>query len=370
MPTKPVTQGDEQESKITFSDLLNQRKWEDYKAFISEASSVYVSEIEEDLKREASLRKRLRTEILEKNFSVRRYQPLLGKAEDLLFSGQVVGIDGTVSRVRTLSGLRCQIGIVAVNYFNEKIRKSYFISEASLQEETNDVVEVLKHREAKNRVISDMVVRALMLYREREVAVRKEFRNGYKLLHGPLLPWELMTGLGRLRALEATLDILEQIINDKRCFSIVSSSSQEDYLTLGSALQPGEYFVDEGFTCGDEIGGNEDFMTEKKWRPGELDRMREFLAKSGAKIWVGVIKISDRPYVFHAHRDNFDLAAAIIARDALLQREKGFPMLIDYADALCSGYFPPSDFTNMLAYKLARRGEFLAEMPEQSLRLK
>jgi hypothetical protein len=239
-----------------------------------------------------------------------------------------------------------------------------------LQEAIDDVVEVLKRREGKNRIISDMVVRALMLYREREVAVRHEFNEAFKMLHGPLLPFELMTGLGRLRALEATLGVLEQIIADKQCFSIVSSTTQDDYLTLGSALEPGEYFVDEAFTCGNEIETNEDFMAEQKWRPSELDRMKSFLDEYGSKICVGVIKVSQRPYVFHAHRDHFDLAAAIIARDALLQKEKGFPLLIDYADTLCSGYFPPSDFTNMIAYKLAKSGEFLAEMSERSMRLK
>jgi hypothetical protein len=370
MTKEPQVQDSDAGSKITFADLLNQRQWEDYNAFITDAPAVYIAELEKDLRQEARLKDKLRTEVLNKKFSVRTYDPLLPKAQDLLFSGQVIGIDGTVSRVRTLSGLRCQIGIVAVNYFNEKIRQSYFISEATLQEDIEDVIEVLKRRESKGRIISDMVVRALMLYREREVALREQFKSCYKMLHGPLLPFELMTGLGRLRALEATLDVLERIIADKRCFSIVSSSTQDDYLTLGTALQPGEYFVDETFTCGEEITTNEDFMAEKKWRSSELERMKKFLSEYGSKVCVGVIKVSQRPYVFQAHRDHFDLAAALIARDSLLQKEKGFPLLIDYADTLCSGYFPPADFSNLLAYKLAQSGNFLAEMPEQSMRLK
>jgi hypothetical protein len=342
----------------------------DYHKYISEAPAEYISEMERDLKNEALLRKRLREEILTNKFTIRRYDGLLDKAEKLLFTGQVTGIDGTVSRLRTLSGLRCQIGIVAVNYFNEKIRQSYFISEANLHADIKETIEILKRRESRNRVLSDMIVRALMLYREREVALRKEFCDGFRLLHGPLLPFELMTGLGRLRALEPTLGVLEKITADGKCFSVISSTTQDDYLTLGSALESGEYLADEAFSFGDEMSTNENFMVEQKWRPAELGRMQKFLKECATNILIGVIKVSQRPYVFHAHRDCFDLAAAIIARDALLQREKGFPLLIDYADTLCSEYFPPSDFTSMLTHKLAKDGSFLAEIPEQSMRLK
>jgi len=370
MPMKKTNDESAEIPNVTFADLLNQRQWEDYNQYVAEAPTEYVAEMEQDLRKEAELRKRLRKEILTEKFDIRRFESQLPEAEQLLFSGQVIGIDGTLSRLRTLSGLRCQIGIVAVNYFNDKVRQSYFISEAHLHDDIKETIEILKRRESRNRVLSDMVVRALMLYRERQVAIRKEFRDAYKLLHGPLLPFELMTGLGRLRALEPTLNALEEIISNAKCFSIISSTTQDDYLTLGSALEPGEYLVDEGFSYGDEIRTNQDFMAEQKWRPAELDRVRKFLSESGSKILVGVIKVSYRPYVFHAHRDFFDLAAAIIARDALLQREKGFPLLIDYADNLCSQYFPSSDFTSMLTHKLAKDGSFFAEIPEQSLRLK
>jgi len=361
---------DERPSGITFADLLAQKQWSDYTSFIAEAPATYAAEVGEDIQREEALRQEIRSSILEQKFEVRRFEPLLKEAEKLLFSGGVVGIDGTVSKYRMLSGLRCQIGIVAVNYANEKVRQSYFISEACLQTATEDVVEALRRREARNRVISDMVIRALLLYREREVAMRHEYRDAFRMLHGPLLPFELMTGLGRLRALEATLTILERGIEDPKCFSIISASSQDDYLTLGMALEKGEYLVDPGYTLGDEVADNPDFMAEGKWRPSEFGRMREFLHRYASRILVGVIRVSERPYVFHAHRESFDLAAAIIARDALLQREKGFPLLIDYADTLCSEYFPAGDFANLLIYKLAKEGHLLSQASERMMRVK
>jgi hypothetical protein len=357
-------------AEITFADLLNQKRWEDYGKFISEAPDTYAKELSADLKREEHVRQQIRKDLLSKRFTVRKFASGLKKAEELLFGGQVIGIDGTIAKQRTLAGLRCQIGIVAVNYFNEKVQKSYFISEANLRSEVNDVVGLLKSRETKNRVMSDLVARALMLYREREVAMRPEFANAYKLLHGPLLPFELMTGLGRLRALETTLSVLERLVADPKAVSIISSTTQDDYMTLGMALQPGEYLVDESFSLGDEIKSNEGFFPENKWRPEEYERVKKFLQQAASRIWIGIIKVSDRPYLFHAHRDSFHEAAAIIARDSLLQREKGFPLLIDYADTLCSDYFPAGDFLSILNFRLAREGRFLAETDERDMRRK
>lgn len=356
--------------ETTFADLLSQKQWDDYGDFITQAPDTYTRELSEDLKREEEIRRRVRQTLIASRFKVKRFEPNLKQAEELLFQGKVIGVDGTVAKQRTLAGLRCQIGVVAVNYFNEKIQKAYFISEANLRSNTDDVIEILKSRETRNRTLSDMVIRALMLYREREVAMRPEFADSFKLLHGPLLPFELMTGLGRLRALEATLDVLEKVVSDPKVMSVISSTTQDDYLTLGMALEKGEYLVDEDFSLGDELKTNTDFFAEGKWRSQEYERVKQFLEQIGSQIWVGVIKVSDRPYVFHAHKSMFDQAASIIARDALLQREKGFPLLIDYADTLCSEYFPSGDFLSLLNFRLAREGQFLAATDERDMRVK
>ncbi|MCK6628926.1 MAG: hypothetical protein L6R45_27570 [Anaerolineae bacterium] len=358
------------ENSVTFKDLLAQKQWHNYSQFITEAPAHYEKEMREDITREKRIREALRTEVLERGYTLRNYDSNLATAEKLLFNGQVIGIDGTVARHQMLSGIRCQIGVVAVNYLNEKIRHSYYISEANLRNDTEDVLEVLKRREPKNQPVSALVIRALMLYREREVAIRSEYKSNYKLLHGPLLPFELMTGLGRLRALYTTLDILKKLIADPKIFSIISTSRYNDYITLGTALKSGEYMVDEKFSLGDELAEDENFMAPGKWRPREFEHMEEFLRKKASRILTGVIKIGQRPYMFHAHRDTFDLAAAIIARDSLLQREKGFPLLIDYADTLCTEHFPAGDFIRLMNYQLAREGQFLTETDEREMRLK
>lgn len=358
------------EKSVTFNDLLNQKQWHDYASFVSEAPAYYQEELSRDIAREKLIREALRKEIVEKRYTLRRYEDRLQEAEELLFSGQVTGIDGTVATHQMLSGIRCQIGVVAVNYHNQQLRQSYYISEASFQNDSDDVLSILQKREFKKRPISGLVIRALMLYREREVALRPEYAGAYKMLHGPLMPFELMTGLGRLRALYTTMNLLKRTVADPKIFSIVSTSRHSDYVTLGTALNPGEYMVDDKYSFGDEVADNQDFMALGRWREREFERMKEFLQRHAAKILIGVIRVGQRPYVFHAHRDTFDLAAAIIARDALMQREKGFPLLIDYADTLCSEYFPAGDFTQLMRYQLARDGEFLLESNERDMRLK
>lgn len=358
------------ESPPTFDSLLSQKQWTDYNAFISEAPKLYAGEIAAHVATEAELIRKLKEHELFKKLTIREVTPDLEKAAILLREGQVVAVDGTVSRYRTYSGMRCQIGVVAVNYAGDQIKRSFFISEAGFRRPVDDIIQAVAKRNTAEEQISEMVIRALMLYREREAGMDDRFKGAFVMFHGPLLPFELMTGLGRWRALEKTLGVLERLIREKRFFSVISTTSYQDYLTFGRAIERGQYLTASNYTVGHHIADNRDFMAREKWRDEEFERMKAFLRNYAEQILIGVIRVSDRPYVFHAHKDNFDLAAAIVARDAMHQREKGFPLLIDYADTLCSEYFSTADFNNMMEFELARHGEFLSEVPEQRLRLK
>jgi hypothetical protein len=137
------------------------------------------------------------------------------------------------------------------------------------------------------------------------------------------------------------------------------------------ALKNGEYLTKEGFDLYDHLSNTSNFMRYKaKWRDDEREMIEEFLENYARKIQIGVIRIGERPYVFQAHRDIFDLAAAIIARDSEFQLEKGFPLLIDYADTLCSEYFAASQFKNMMKWELAKNSSFLREVGERDMRKK
>ena len=59
------------------------------------------------------------------------------------------------------------------------------------------------------------------------------------------------------------------------------------------------------------------------------------------KIVVGVYKASRvaPAQVFYAHVDHAHLAAQIAIADSMLREQRGFPMLIDLADAVCRDVF-------------------------------
>lgn len=356
---------------VTFKDILNQKSWTQFEDYISEGIKQYSDSLSSEIEKGKKIKVKIR-EFLEKNFVIKKIPSDLTAIEELLTSGQVVGIDGTIAQHKTVSGTMAQIGVIAVNYLNEKIQHSYFISEAQYKQDIEEVTEYLYSHEPINKVLSNPVIRAILLYRERELGLGDNFKDKYKLYHGPLLPFELLANPGKaeMKILDVTLEILQRLVQNKKCFSIISRSQNDAYIRLGLSLNPGEY-IELRKNVGKELIEDRSLVSKpEKWRDEEYIQVTDFLNTGAAKLKVGLIKISHRPYVFHAHQENFDLAAQIIARDSYYQREKGFPLLIDYADTLCTSFFKAGDFNKIIEYQLASKGEYLFEMSEENLRQK
>src|ERR1051325_2991969 len=194
---------------VTFQDILNQKTWNNYESYISEGIHEYSISLSKEIEQGKKLRGKIRT-FLEKNFEIKIIPANLKDEELLLSTGKVVGIDGTVAQHKTISGTMAQIGIIAVNYLNEKIQHSYFISEAKYKEDIKEVTDYLFSHEFINKVLSNPVIRAVLLYRERQLGLKNSFFDKFKLFHGPLLPFELMANPGRaeLNVLGVTLPLL------------------------------------------------------------------------------------------------------------------------------------------------------------------
>jgi hypothetical protein len=60
--------------------------------------------------------------------------------------------------------------------------------------------------------------------------------------------------------------------------------------------------------------------------------------------------------VFYAHRDHFELAAAIAIADSVLLPDRGFPMLIDLADRACKSVYGGGSLKDMTDAAYARCG--------------
>lgn len=353
---------------VSFREILNQKCWNNYETYIAEGIRQYSKELSADIsqgrKHKAKIRK-----LVEDKYEIKKVPDDLSAELKMLTNGEVVGIDGTIAMHKTITGIMAQLGVVAVNYLNDKIQHSYFISEARYKQNIDDISDYLYSHEPANKIISSPVLRAALQVRERELGLDDKFRNKYKIYHGPLIPFEMLANPGRaeLKILEVTVDILEKIIANRKCFSIVSRSQNDAYIRVGLSLNSGEY-VELKSLASEIIEDRSLLSNPDKWREEDFLKVNHFLNSNASKIKVGVIKISQRPYLFQAHDKIFDLAARIIARDSMFQKEKGFPLLIDYADTLCSTFFKASDFNKIIEYQLANEGEFLSEMSEETLR--
>jgi hypothetical protein len=356
---------------ITFREILNQKSWDSYENYVQEGIHEYSSELSKDISQGKKHKKKIR-EFLEKHFEIKQIPTDLEYEKKLLSSGEVVGIDGTIATHKTITGTMAQIGVIAVNYLNDKIQHSYFISEARYKQDIDDVTEYLFSHEPSNKVVSSPVLRAALQVRERELGLSDKFKDKFKIYHGPLIPFEMLANPGKadLKILDVTLEILEKIIANKKCFSIVSRSQNDAYIRVGLSLNPGEY-IQLKKSIGLEIIEDRTLLRDKdRWREEDFLKVNSFIQSRATHIKIGVIKVSQRPYIFHAHEAIFDIAARIIARDSMFQKEKGFPLLVDYADNLCSTYFKASDFNKIIEYQLAKEGEYLSEMSEETMRQK
>jgi hypothetical protein len=77
-----------------------------------------------------------------------------------------------------------------------------------------------------------------------------------------------------------------------------------------------------------------------------------------SQVLVGVFRASvlAPPQVFYAHREHFDLAAAIAIADSVLLPERGFPMLIDLADRACKSVYGGGSLRELTDAAYARCG--------------
>jgi hypothetical protein len=164
-----------------------------------------------------------------------------------------------------------------------------------------------------------------------------------------------------------SIKVLRQLIDGHRKFVYVSSESGDrDYLTFGQALRPLEYLIlgtlDERidrFVENIEFGGKP--TVDDRWDDISLPpeqwviRFRDTVA---SQVLVGVFRASALapPQVFYAHRDHFELAAAVAIADSVLLPDRGFPMLIDLADRACQSVYGGGSLRDVADAAYAKNG--------------
>jgi hypothetical protein len=92
--------------------------------------------------------------------------------------------------------------------------------------------------------------------------------------------------------------------------------------------------------------------------------------ENAPKILVGVFRTSKEvpPQVFYAHADHVQEAALIAMADSILQAHRGFPMLIDLADHICTSTFGNDVFNSTVQSAYAQAGDPLRYLSERETR--
>jgi hypothetical protein len=346
-----------------FTDFLAPEKWRSFEDHCMIVGAELDRDVVQLARENAKIRAEARTLLQEDpNFTIVQTSPAdLAWAEEQLFAGAVCAIDGTHAIYPMLSGVRCQIGVAATCYTNKRTDGVVFISEQQISAQDTNVLGILERRKKTGTVISRLVVRAIMFYMEREKALERH--EAWILFNGPLVPYELRTGLGRFQAIDPCLSVCEKVLDRETVVGVIADTQDEELISLGLALNPGEYVRIRSYAEDLEL-----YLETSGLRGNQRRRMQEFNERYARQIEVGLYRAGRRAYIFHAHVDHFCEAAKIVMRDSMFQPLRSYPLLIDYADALCAKLLPASQFTRMIDFKLAKLGCLEFEQEERGLR--
>lgn len=332
-------------------------------------------EVSEAVKEEKRIQKQIREKIFPR-LSTRPdappgagvYKVSITQVEDihkkLLFNGGVEACDGTVVSHDTLPITITQIGVCLVSYRGDQgswthriFRRDLRASSKNPVDETIDILERRRQRGAIDQQnqkdsLSSLARRGIMAYAERAVLLDKSTAV-WRMGHGNPTPYELVTGSGMPELLRASIELMRRFVLDhKRFIFIPSTTSARELLTIGNALRPLEYaIVDTNKDALDKIASGH--YRGQEWH-GLGKAVREFVDDCGSKIVVGLYRASELApcQIFYSHVDYAHEAALIAIADSVLQEHRGFPMLIDLADGLCSSTFSADIFSasTQLAY--------------------
>lgn len=331
------------------------------------------TEIAEAVRQESRIRDRIRSEVFPR-LRTRPNAPreagvYQAKVEDIervhngfLFNGQVEACDGISLMHDTLPVTIVQIGVSLVSYAGDQgswVQRLYRRDlRVGGQDPVNEALQILEKRQQRSAFdinsqrdkLSNLARRGIMTYAERAVLLKKA-KAPWRMGHGSPAAYELLTGSGMKQLLESSLELLQELVAHKK-FLFVPSAPSRMYLTIGNALNVLEYAII------DTLSETAEKIMEQGHYRGEwkhlLPRVRQFVKDDCNKIVVGVFRASKMApaHLFYAHEEHAHLAALIAMADGALQEHRGFPMLIDLADNVCSSSFGADTFnaSTQLAY--------------------
>lgn len=266
----------------------------------------------------------------------------------LLFNGAVEACDGTSPSHDTLPLTIIQLGVALVSYRGDQgswaqrlFRRDLRATAADPTETVLRLLDERQRRAAFDREnlsdrLSELGRRGLMTFAERALLLEKATAP-WRMGHGGPVPLELLTGTGSMDLVERSLVVLRGLLLEHQRWLFVSSEPAERaLLTIGNALRPLEYAIVDTLT--DRL---EHMVRRSHFYRRQEALVRDFIAEAGPRLIVGVYRASTAApaHVFYAHVEHAHLAALIALADSTLQEHRGFPLLLDLADRICTATF-------------------------------
>lgn len=297
----------------------------------------------------------------------------------LLFTGAVEAADGTVALHDTLPLTVAQIGVGLVSYRGDQGTWVHRLFRRDVRARASDdpgeaaweLLEARRHRSTREQDDSDPLNRlarqGLMSYAERAVLLRKSSAR-WRMGHGHPTPVELLTGSESEEFLDASLAVLRGLIDDHRRFVFVpSSAANRVWFTLAAALEPLEYAIIE--TQEERLLDLVESQRRRQYGPIPR-KARQFVEEAGSKLVLGIYRASRLApgQLFYAHADHAHEAALIAMADSMLHEHRGFPLLIELADTVCSAHFSAASFAAGVEASYAAAGAPYRYLHERSTR--
>ncbi len=333
-------------------------------------------EVQESVHTENSMREIIRREIFPRIRQRKDAPPSAGcyKATtdqlrrvhtNLLFNGAVEACDGTSVEHDTLPVTITQLGVCLVSYQGDQGSWAQRLFRRDLRANTgnalDDLFALMDNRTQRGSTdtdergrLSELARRGIMTYAERAILARKATAP-WRVGHGTPAPYELLTGSGSMELLDKSMEVMRELILDHRKVLFVPSAPRaREWLTLGQALYPLEFAVLE--TIEQRILK---IVDRGHYGQAYQRKVKDFCHEIGPNIVMGVYRASAAapPYLFFSHTDHACEAALIAMADSVLQEHRGFPMLIDLADKICSATFGNDIFNNVVQMAYAHAGE-------------
>lgn len=293
--------------------------------------------------------------------------------EGLLFSGCVEAVNGITASHDTMPLGITQIGVAIASYGGTSATFAQRIFRKEIAEKAvdplQDAMEIIVSRHPRPGAgqpdrMTDLVRRGIMTYAERKILIDKA-HAGWRLGYRAPFPYELLTGSGSMRFLEASLDVLGRIVDYERFVFVSSEPRERGFLTLGNALTAGEYVIIN--TIKDRI---DPVVRRAHYATSQAAKARAFADRYGPEVLFGLYCASEQspPRLFYAHRKHVHVAARIAIADSILRPAVGFPMLLDVADATCRSAFGATALLGLIHSAYSQAGAPLRYFGERDTR--